>query len=53
MTIVTPETHRPMRADAVRNRHRILESAAAALAESGPDVAPEESAARAGCASGC
>jgi AcrR family transcriptional regulator len=48
MTTVTPETHRPMRADAVRNRHRILESAAAALAESGPDVALEEIAARAG-----
>ncbi len=37
-----------MRADALRNRHRILESAAAALAESGPDVALEEIAARAG-----
>jgi AcrR family transcriptional regulator len=37
-----------MRADAVRNRHRILESAATALAESGPDVALEEIAARAG-----
>jgi AcrR family transcriptional regulator len=48
MTTVTPETHRPMRADAVRNRHRILESAAAALAESGPDVSLEEIAARAG-----
>ena len=48
MTTVTPETHRPMRADAVRNRHRIIESAAAALAELGPDVALEEIAARAG-----
>lgn len=48
MTTVTPETHRPMRADAVRNRQRILESAAAALAESGPDVALEEIATRAG-----
>lgn len=37
-----------MRADAVRNRHRILESAATALAESGPDVTLEEVAARAG-----
>ena len=48
MTTITPESHRPMRADAVRNRHRIVESAAAALAESGPDVALEEVAARAG-----
>jgi AcrR family transcriptional regulator len=48
MTTTTPETHRPMRADAVRNRQRVLESAAAALAESGPDVALEEIAARAG-----
>lgn len=37
-----------MRADAVRNRHRVLESAAAALAELGPDVALEEIATRAG-----
>lgn len=48
MTNATPETHRPMRADAVRNRQRVVESAAAALAECGPDVALEEIASRAG-----
>ena len=39
---------RPMRADAVRNRQRVITSAAAALAECGPDVALEEIAGRAG-----
>lgn len=48
MTTATPETHRPMRADAVRNRHRILESAANALAEFGPDASLEQVAASAG-----
>lgn len=48
MTTVTPETQRPMRADALRNRQRILESATSALADAGPDVALEEIAARAG-----
>lgn len=43
-----PASARPMRADAVRNRQRIIGSAAAALAESGPDVALEEIAGRAG-----
>jgi AcrR family transcriptional regulator len=43
-----PETGRPLRADAQRNREKLLAAAAAAFAEQGEDVALETVAARAG-----
>ncbi|WP_210494003.1 TetR/AcrR family transcriptional regulator [Patulibacter sp. SYSU D01012] len=43
---------RPRRADALRNRERVLEAAQAAFAEAGPDVAVAEIARRAGVGAG-
>jgi AcrR family transcriptional regulator len=43
-----PETHRPLRADARRNRERILESARAVFAEVGADAQIDDVARRAG-----
>ena len=49
MTYVTlPPTGRPMRADAVRNRARIVEAAKAAFAETGLETQMEDVARRAG-----
>jgi AcrR family transcriptional regulator len=46
MSATTPD--RPKRADAVRNRERVVQAAAQALAELGPDVSIDDVAARAG-----
>jgi len=43
-----PATERPMRADAVRNRKRLLEAAVEVFAEAGPDASLDQIAARAG-----
>jgi AcrR family transcriptional regulator len=48
----TPAAMRPLRADAARNRSRILAAARAAFAESGLDVGVEEIARRAGVGKG-
>lgn len=48
----TPETERPLRADAQRNRDRVLEAARIAFAEHGPDVAVSEILKIAGVGSG-
>lgn len=48
MTSSAGETERPLRADARRNRERILESARAAFAESGDDVQIDDVAHHAG-----
>jgi AcrR family transcriptional regulator len=45
---VRPDTQRPLRADAERNRARILDAAAEAFAEKGLEVSLDEIAARAG-----
>jgi AcrR family transcriptional regulator len=48
MSSVTSDTQRPLRADAERNRARILEAAAEVFAERGLEVSLDEIAARAG-----
>lgn len=47
MTDVTSPRQRPLRADAARNRERLIDVAKAAFAEAGPDVSLEEIARRA------
>jgi AcrR family transcriptional regulator len=47
-----PETERPKRADALRNRDRVLEAARVAFAQGGPDVAVAEILKIAGVGSG-
>jgi AcrR family transcriptional regulator len=47
-TLTSSETHRPLRADARRNRERILESARLVFAEHGADAQIDEIAHRAG-----
>ena len=48
MTSTVSETERPLRADARRNRERILQSARAAFAESGADAQIDDVARHAG-----
>lgn len=52
MSTDVPETERPRRADAQRNRDRVLEAARVAFAEHGPDVAVSEITRLAGVGSG-
>ncbi|MEV4422233.1 TetR/AcrR family transcriptional regulator [Patulibacter sp. NPDC049589] len=53
MSTEAPESvERPMRADALRNRERVLAAAQEAFAEGGPDVAVAEIARRAGVGAG-
>jgi AcrR family transcriptional regulator len=49
---MSPRDRRPLRADAVRNRSRVLEAARAAFAENGVDAPLDEIAARAGVGPG-
>lgn len=51
-TLVTVTTDRPLRADARRNRAKVLEAAAAAFAAEGPGVPLDEIARRAGVGAG-
>jgi AcrR family transcriptional regulator len=48
MTAGPTETHRPLRADARRNRERIVQAARELFAECGPDAQMDDLAARAG-----
>src|SRR5918912_4352335 len=50
--LAAPLTHRPLRADAARNRARVLDAARGAFAESGLGVGVEEIARRAGVGKG-
>lgn len=52
MSTDVPDTERPKRADALRNRDRVLEAARTAFAEGGPDVAVSEILKLAGVGSG-
>ena len=52
MSTEVPDTERPKRADALRNRDRVLDAARIAFAEGGPDVAVSEILRIAGVGSG-
>lgn len=50
--VPSPDTDRPLRADARRNRERVIEAAAEVFAEHGADAQMDDVAKRAGCGMG-